>query len=205
MLVLSSPSGAGKTTIASRLLKRDTDLQLSISVTTRPRRPGEVDGKDYHFIDKAKFEEMVAAGDLLEHAHVHDNYYGTPRQKVYDALDQGQDMLFDIDWQGRRQLAEKEPSDIVSVFILPPSASELSRRLKNRAQDSEAVIARRMAKASEEMNQYFDYDYVIVNVDLDHSVDNVHAILQAERVRRARQVGLGVFVKSLQSDLQTPG
>ncbi len=203
MLVLSSPSGAGKTTIANRLLQRDDNLRLSVSVTTRPRRPGEVDGKDYHFIDTAKFETMVAAGELLEHALVHDNYYGTPRRQVAEALDSAGDMLFDIDWQGRRQLAEKEAADLVSVFILPPSAAELARRLKSRAQDSAQVIARRMAKASDEMNQYFDYDYVIVNVDLEHSVRRVHAILEAERFKRVRQVGVRDFVQTLQSDLKT--
>jgi guanylate kinase len=203
MLILSSPSGAGKTTIANRLLKRDRNLKLSISVTTRPRRPGEVDGQDYHFIDRARFDQLVGENALLEHAVVFDNCYGTPRQPVIESLDAGRDMLFDIDWQGRRQLAEKEPADLVSIFILPPSAAELARRLKSRAQDSAQVIARRMAKASDEMNQYFDYDYVVVNTDLDRSVDRVHAILEAERTKRVRQLGVGDFVRKLQSDLQT--
>jgi guanylate kinase len=198
MLVLSSPSGAGKTTIAQRLLKLDGNLNLSVSVTTRPRRPGEVDGKDYHFIDRPKFDTLVAENALLEHAVVFDNCYGTPRGPVFDILDRGGDMLFDIDWQGRRQLAEKEPADLVSVFILPPSAEELARRLKARAQDSAEVIARRMAKANDEMNQYFDYDYVIVNTDLDLSVARVHSILEAERLKRVRQLGIGDFVKRLQ-------
>jgi guanylate kinase len=205
MLVLSSPSGAGKTTIAHRLLKTDANLQLSISVTTRQRRPGEVDQKDYFFVDRPKFDQLVAEDALLEHAVVFDNCYGTPKAPVFANLERGQDVLFDIDWQGRRQLAEKEASDLVSVFILPPSAAELARRLKSRAQDSDEVIAKRMAKASNEMNQYFDYDYVIVNTDLEQSVSHVHAILEAERFKRTRQVGVGDFIKQLQTDLQTLG
>ena len=205
MLVLSSPSGAGKTTIAHRLLKTDQNLQLSISVTTRPRRPGEVDQKDYFFIDRPHFDRLVEHGELLEHAIVFDNCYGTPKAPVLATLEQGRDVLFDIDWQGRQQLAEKEAADLVSVFILPPSGPELARRLQNRAQDSADVIAKRMAKASNEMNHYLEYDYVIVNTDLDQSVAHVQAILEAERFKRTRQVGVHNFIHQLQNDLQTLG
>jgi guanylate kinase len=197
MLVLSSPSGAGKTTISRKLLERDGNLSMSISVTTRPRRPGEVDGNDYHFIDAAEFDRLVGAGALLEHAKVFGNYYGTPRTAVESALAEGRDVLFDIDWQGTQQLAEKAREDLVSVFILPPSTRELERRLKSRAQDSAAEVARRMAKAADEMSHWAEYDYIIVNHDIDSSTRRVQAILQAERLRRERQVGLAEFVKAL--------
>jgi len=197
MLVLSSPSGAGKTTISRKLLERDGNLEMSVSVTTRPRRPGEVDGQDYHFIDAAKFDRLVGAGALLEHAKVFGNYYGTPRAAVESALAEGRDVLFDIDWQGTQQLAEKAREDLVSVFILPPSTRELERRLKARAQDSAAEVSRRMAKAADEMSHWAEYDYIIVNHDIESSTRRVQAILQAERLRRERQVGLSEFVKSL--------
>ena len=194
MLVLSSPSGAGKTSISRALLERDDNLTLSVSVTTRPRRPGEVDGVDYYFVDKTEFELMVNRGDLLEHAKVFDHYYGTPREPVMKALEDGLDVLFDIDWQGTQQLDESARDDLVSVFILPPSTAELERRLHTRAQDSEAVIANRMAKAADEMTHWDAYDYVIVNVDLEKSVASAEAILRAERLRRFRQTGLSNFV-----------
>ena len=197
MLVLSSPSGAGKTTISRKLLERDGNLSMSISVTTRPRRPGEVDGKDYHFIDAAEFDRLVGAGALLEHAKVFGNYYGTPRAAVESALAEGRDVLFDIDWQGTQQLAETAREDLVSVFILPPSTRELERRLKARAQDSAAEVTRRMAKAADEMSHWAEYDYIIVNHDIESSTRRVQAILQAERLRRERQVGLSEFVKAL--------
>ena len=201
MLVLSSPSGAGKTTITRRLLDRDANLTISVSVTTRPRRPGEVDGRDYHFIDAARYDEMVAGGELLEHAHVFGHHYGTPRAAVENDLDAGRDVLFDIDWQGTQQLANSARQDLVSVFILPPSAGELERRLRARAQDSDEVIAGRMAKASDEMSHWAEYDYVVVNTDLDASVSMVQSILGAERVRRERQVGLFEFVERLRRGL----
>ena len=197
MLVLSSPSGAGKTTISRKLLERDGNLSMSISVTTRPRRPGEVDGNDYHFIDAAEFDRLVGESALLEHAKVFGNYYGTPRAAVEAALAEGRDVLFDIDWQGTQQLAEKAREDLVSVFILPPSTRELERRLKSRAQDSAAEVTRRMAKAADEMSHWAEYDYIIVNHDIDSSTRRVQAILQAERLRRERQVGLSEFVKAL--------
>jgi len=197
MLVLSSPSGAGKTTISRKLLERDGNLSMSVSVTTRPRRPGEVDGNDYYFIDAAEFDRLVGAGALLEHAKVFGNYYGTPRAAVESALAEGRDVLFDIDWQGTQQLEEKARADLVSVFILPPSTRELERRLHARAQDSAAEVARRMAKAADEMSHWAEYDYIIVNHDIESSTRRVQAILQAERLRRERQVGLSDFVKTL--------
>lgn len=198
MLVLSSPSGAGKTTISRRLLEVDPDITLSISVTTRPKRPGEVHGEHYVFVGPTEFNIMVNRGDLLEHAKVFDNYYGTPRAPVEKTLARGGDVLFDIEWQGTQQLAEKARDDLVSVFILPPSWRELERRLHNRAQDDPAVIARRMAKAADEMSHWAEYDYVIVNRDLDESIARVKAILDSERLKRRRQVGLAEFVKGLQ-------
>lgn len=197
MLVLSSPSGAGKTSISRKLLERDDNLSLSISVTTRPRRPGEVDGRDYYFIDKTEFELMVNRRELLEHAKVFDHYYGTPREPVMQALESGLDVLFDIDWQGTQQLDESARDDLVSVFILPPSTAELERRLHTRAQDTEAVIANRMAKAADEMTHWDAYDYVIVNAELEPSVQSAEAILRAERLRRFRQTGLSNFVNWL--------
>ncbi|HAE04152.1 MAG TPA: guanylate kinase, partial [Rhodospirillaceae bacterium] len=195
MLVLSSPSGAGKSTIARAILDSDPEIDMSVSVTTRPKRPGEVEGRDYIFIDRTEFDLMVNRGQLLEHAKVFDNYYGTPRAAVMDALAEGRDALFDIDWQGTQQLAESAIDDLVRVFILPPNSRELERRLNTRAQDSQAVIAARMAKASDEMSHYAEYDWVIVNHNLEESVEQVRAILCSERLKRKRQVGLGEFVK----------
>jgi guanylate kinase len=197
MLVLSSPSGAGKTSISREILRREPGLTMSVSATTRPKRPVETHGKDYFFVDKTEFGLMVNRGELLEHAKVFDNYYGTPRGFVEDKLGAGLDVLFDIDWQGTQQLKEKAATDLVSVFILPPSTQELERRLNARAQDPAHVVAARMAKASDEMSHWPEYDYILVNSDLDASVANVQAILKAERLRRDRQVGLGDFVKRL--------
>jgi guanylate kinase len=201
MLVLSSPSGAGKTTLSRMLLKADRGVELSISVTTRPRRRGEVHGRDYHFIERPRFETMAKTGDLLEWAEVFGNWYGTPRRPVEKALSEGRDVLFDIDWQGTQQLREKARNDLVSVFILPPTARELERRLKRRAQDSRDTIRSRMAKAADEMSHWAEYDYVIVNRDVDEAFDEVRAILAAERRKRERQVGLSEFVRALQSKL----
>ena len=199
MLVLSSPSGAGKTTLSRRLLEADSEISLSISVTTRAPRKGEVDGKDYSFVDLTDFNLLVNRDQLLEHAKVFGNYYGTPRLPVEKTLAEGRDVLFDIDWQGTQQLAEKAREDLVSIFILPPSWHELERRLFARAQDDPATINYRMAKASDEMSHWAEYDYVIVNRDLDQSVDAVRMILMAERLKRRRQTGLAEFVSGLQS------
>jgi guanylate kinase len=201
MLVLSSPSGAGKTTLSRRLLASDSNVEMSVSVTTRPPRPGEQEGRDYHFIDLARFETMAGQGDLLESAQVFDHRYGTPRAPVELALAQGRDVLFDIDWQGTQQLREKARGDVVSVFILPPSVGELERRLHTRAQDSDDVIRRRMMKSSDEMSHWAEYDYVIVNNDLDDAFVMVQAILTAERIRRQRQIGLSEFVRDLQAGI----
>ena len=201
MLVLSSPSGAGKTTIARRLLEMESNLHLSISVTTRQRRPGEVDGRDYHFIDIEAFRLMINREELLEHAKVFDHYYGTPRAAVENHLGQGQDILFDIDWQGTQQLRQRAESDLVSVFILPPDMRELEKRLHTRAQDSAEVVAKRMSKASDEISHWAEYDYVVVNDDMERCLANVHAILRAERLKRHRGQGLVEFVKSLREGL----
>jgi guanylate kinase len=201
MLVLSSPSGAGKTTLSRMLLRADRGVELSVSVTTRERRRGEIDGRDYHFIDRTRFDQMVEKGELLEWAEVFNHWYGTPRRPVYKALHSGRDVLFDIDWQGTQQLREKARSDLVSVFILPPTAKELERRLRRRAQDSKATIGARMAKAAGEMSHWPEYDYVVVNSDLSAAFAEVRAILAAERRRRERQIGLTTFVRSLQTDL----
>jgi guanylate kinase len=201
MLVLSSPSGAGKTTLSRMLLKADRAVELSVSVTTRPRRRGEVDGRDYHFIDRGRFEAMVKAQGLLEWAEVFGYWYGTPRRPVERALRSGRDVLFDIDWQGTQQLREKARHDLVSVFILPPTVTELERRLKQRAQDSRAVIGSRMSKAAGEMSHWPEYEYVIVNRDIDEAFAEVRAILAAERRKRERQIGLSDFVRGLQAKL----
>ena len=201
MLVLSSPSGAGKTTLSRLLLRSDRNVELSISVTTRPKRRGEINGRDYHFIDHARFDAMVAKGELLEWAEVFGHRYGTPRQPVTRALQVGRDVLFDIDWQGTQQLREKARTDLVSVFILPPTAKELERRLKRRAQDSKSVIGSRMAKAAGEMSHWPEYDYVIVNRDKRAAFAELRAILAAERLKRERQIGLSDFVRRLQAKL----
>ena len=201
LLVLSSPSGAGKTTLARRLIETDGEIAMSVSVTTRPPRPGEVDGKDYRFVDEKAFMRMRDAGELLEWARVFDNFYGTPRAPVEKTIAKGHDILFDIDWQGAQQLSEKMKHDVVRIFILPPSAAVLSERLKARAQDHEDVVKRRMAEASDEISHWPEYDYVIVNADLDASLSGIEAILTAERLRRDRLNGLSAFVREMQKTL----
>ena len=197
MLVLSSPSGAGKTTISRRLLGNDKDITLSVSHTTRAKRKGETDGKDYHFIDKDTFTQMRDEGAFLEWAVVFDNYYGTPRAPVELALRDGRDVLFDVDWQGAETLRKAAAGDVVSVFILPPSAEALEDRLKTRAEDSDEVVLRRMRGASNEIQHWHEYDYIVVNYDIDCSITAVRAILVAERLRRSRQIGLKEFVQGL--------
>ncbi len=201
MLVLSSPSGAGKTTLSRLLLERYLTIELSVSVTTRKPRPGEVDGKDYHFIDRARFDDMVAGGELLEWAEVFGNRYGTPRAPVERVLAAGRDVLFDIDWQGTQQLREKGRADLVSVFVLPPSIRDLEARLRTRAQDSDDVIHARMSKAADEMSHWAEYDYVVINRDVMRAFEDVCAILGAERLKRERLIGLSGFVRSLQGGL----
>ena len=194
MFVLSSPSGAGKTSIARRLLELEPELTLSVSVTTRPRRPSEVDGVDYRFIAPRAYDAMIAAGELLEHAVVYGHGYGTPRAAVEEALGAGLDVLFDIDWQGTQQLREVAHNDMVSVFILPPSMAELERRLRRRAEDSEAVVQQRLAQVAADVTHFAEYDYVLVNSDFEASVAQVRQILAAERLRSHRQSGLSEFV-----------
>ena len=201
MLVLSSPSGAGKTTLSRMLLTEEHNIMLSISVTTRARRPGEVHGRHYHFIDRKKFDQMVKAGELLEYAEVFGNFYGTPRPPVEKALKHGRDVLFDVDWQGTKQLRKHARADLVSVFILPPSSGELARRLHTRAQDDKRVIRARMAKAGDEMSHWAEYDYVLINRDLDRAFNDVRAILHAERLKRERQPSLTAFVRGLQKNI----
>jgi guanylate kinase len=197
LLVLSSPSGAGKTTLARRLLKDDADIQMSVSVTTRKPRRGEVDGLDYVFIDKPEFERLKKRRKLLEWAEVFGQYYATPKAPVVDALQAGRDVLFDVDWQGARQLKKRLPRDVVRVFILPPDGKALERRLRARNQDTESVVAHRMAAAAREIEHWSEYDYVLVNDDVEHSCANLRAVLAAERLRRERQSGLGEFVSDL--------
>lgn len=199
MLVLSSPSGAGKTTLSRKLLELDPGIELSVSVTTRPMRAGEVAGRDYHFIDRTRFDQMVGRGELLESALVFDHCYGTPKAPVEAALGSGRDVLFDIDWQGTQQLRERAGQDLVSVFVLPPSVPELERRLKTRALDPDDVIRRRMAKAAGEMSHWAEYDYVVINRDIEQAFRDVCAILAAERLKRDRQTGLSGFVRTLQA------
>jgi guanylate kinase len=199
LLVFSSPSGAGKTTIARRLVEQDPSLALSVSVTTRPPRPGEIDGRDYWFIDQAHFDVMVAQGELLEHARVFGHCYGTPRRPIEEALDKGHDVVGDLDWQGTQQLAAKVRQDLVAVFVLPPSLTALEERLRARAQDTDPVVAGRMAKSAQEIGHWDEYDYVIVNDRIEDSVAKAQAIVSAERLRRTRQTGLSRFVDSLRA------
>src|SRR6266545_306133 len=202
MFVLSSPSGAGKTTLSRLLMERMGGLRMSVSATTRPMRPGEVEGRDYMFVGHARFEQMVKRQELLEWATVFDNRYGTPRAPVEAALAAGQDVLFDIDWQGRQQLREKARADVVSVFILPPSAADLKKRLHSRAQDSADVIRARMSRASHEMSHWAEYDYIVINHEVDEAFAEVQSILKAERLKRERRTGLTTFVRELQRQLE---
>ncbi len=201
LLVLSSPSGAGKTTIARRLVELEGErLQMSVSHTTRPRRPDEIEGRDYRFVDEAEFERLEAGGAFIESAEVFGHRYGSARAPIERVLEEGRDVIFDIDWQGTQQLARAMPRDLVRVFILPPSLAALEERLERRAQDSPAVVARRMARAADEMAHYGEYDYVVVNADLERSVRAVRAVLRAERLRRERQRGLEGFIDRLTAD-----
>lgn len=202
MFVLSSPSGAGKTTLSRMLIAETPDLKMSVSATTRPMRPGEVDGKDYFFVEQKRFEQMVSDGELLEWATVFNNRYGTPRAPVEAALSAGQDVLFDIDWQGTQQLRSRSPNDVVSVFILPPSAIALEQRLHTRAQDSDEVIRGRMKKAGDEMSHFDAYDYIVVNDNIGVAFESVKSILRAEQLKRERQVGLAGFVSELRRQLE---
>lgn len=199
MLVLSSPSGAGKSTIARAILEQEDDLFMSVSLTTRPPRPGEQDGRDYYFVSEGEYQNRLDQDDLLEHAEVFGNFYGTPRSLVEKHLSAGEDVLFDIDWQGTQQLGEAAREDLVSIFILPPSYEELEKRLTGRGQDSEDVVRTRMSKAADEMSHWPEYDYVIVNDVIEESIHNVQAILKAERLRRVRRLGLVEFVNSIRS------
>lgn len=207
MLVLSSPSGAGKTTLTRNLLERENidypgKLTLSISATTRQKRPSEIEGTHYHFVSKARFEAMRDHGELLEWAEVHGNYYGTPREPVERALSEGRDVLFDIDWQGTRQLLEKMRDDVVTVFVLPPTAQDLKSRLVRRAEDSEAVIAQRLRNAAEEFQHWNEYDYILVNRDLQKSFERLRSILTAERLKRVKMPNLKDFVDKLLAELK---
>jgi guanylate kinase len=202
MLVLSSPSGAGKTTLTRNLLEQEENVALSISVTTRARRPSEIEGRHYFFVSKHQFEVMRGAGDLLEWAEVHGNYYGTPREPVEKALVAGRDVLFDIDWQGTQQLYEKMREDVVSIFVLPPSADELKARLERRAEDSATIIAQRLRNAIEEISHWREFDYVLVNRDLDRSFSRLRAILTAERLKRVQPPDIEYFVDRLLADLK---
>jgi len=201
LLVLSSPSGAGKTTLARRLIECDNSISLSVSVTTRPPRPGEVNGRDYNFVDAATFAQMRDEGELLEWARVFDHAYGTPRAPIEAAIAEGRDVLFDIDWQGAQQLSEKMKHDVVRVFVLPPSHDVLEERLRARAQDAEDVVKRRMADASAEISHWPEYDYVIVNANIENSLKGLQAILSAERLKRERLDGLTAFVRDMQKAL----
>jgi guanylate kinase len=203
MMVLASPSGAGKSSISRAIFEQDPNISLSVSVTTRARRTDEIDGKHYHFIDVAEFKRMQAAGELLESAEVHSNFYGTPRARVEEKLSAGRDILFDIDYQGTLQLLEKVPDDMVTIFILPPSIAELRKRLERRAQDSKGTIEKRLKNARIEMEHYGEYDYVIVNRDLEESVQKVRTILAAARLERTRYKGLPSFVRRLQKQIDS--
>ncbi len=200
LLILSSPSGAGKSTLSRRLMAWDQDLSFSVSATTRSPRTGELDGREYYFKTRAAFQAMVKDGQMLEHAEVFGNFYGSPRGPVEDAMTQGRDTLFDIDWQGGQQIKQAMRGDVVSIFILPPSIAELESRLRGRAQDSEQVIAQRMAKSQAEISHWMEYDYVIVNRDLDTAFGELVTILQAERLRRDRQPHLADFVRGLNQE-----
>lgn len=197
MFVLSSPSGAGKTTLSRLLLEQDDNLTMSVSATTREKRSNEVEGRDYYFVDEKTFGKMIENNELLECAVVFGCHYGTPEKKVMESIEAGKDVLFDIDWQGTESLLKRCRQDVVSVFILPPSIEELERRLKNRAQDSAEVVASRMAKANDEISHWCLYDYVLINDSLEQTLEDIHAILKAERVKRERQYGLIDFVKQL--------
>lgn len=203
LIILSSPSGAGKTTLARRLLSADPAVTFSVSATTRQPRPGEVDGREYHFVSRADFEAMVARGELLEHAEVFGNLYGSPRAPIETAIAEGRDTLFDIDWQGGQQIRNSSLGrEVVSIFILPPSMAELERRLRSRGQDSAEVIAGRMARAVDEISHWAEYDYVLVNRDLDVTDAQVHQIVEVERLRRERQPLLNGFVRGLSHEFQ---
>ena len=197
LFVISSPSGAGKTSLGKRLLANHPDIMLSVSATTRTPRPGEKDGVDYYFLEEEEFKRRAREGYFYEWAKVHGYRYGTPKEPVLHTLDEGRDVLLDIDWQGAQQLGQKAEKDLVRVFVLPPSRSELERRLKERAQDSAEVVARRMKEANNEISRYSDYDYVLINDDVDKALSQLHAILAAERVKRQRQTGLVEFVRHL--------
>ena len=197
LLILASPSGAGKTTLSRAILERDAGIELSVSVTTRPPRPGEVDGEDYTFIEEPAFQRMIDERSLLEHARVFGNYYGTPRDAVERAVAAGRDVLFDVDWQGTQQLKENAREDVASIFVLPPSMAALEDRLRRRAQDSDDEVARRMSEAEAEMSHWAEYDYVIVNREIEESVGAVQTILAAERLRRERQVGLADLIGAM--------
>lgn len=201
MFVLSSPSGAGKTTLTRLLVQKEENIDLSISVTTRPRRPSEVDGVHYHFLTREEFEKMRDAGELLEWAEVHGNYYGTPAKPVEKALAKGKDVLFDIDYQGTRQLYKKAASDVVSIFVLPPSITEMKKRIRRRATEDDAAIRKRLETAKQELKRWGEYDYVVINDDLDAAFADIHAILSAERMKRVRRTGVVAFAKKLQSKL----
>lgn len=201
MFVLSSPSGAGKTTLTRLLVQKEENIDLSISVTTRPRRPSEVDGVHYHFLTREEFEKMRDAGELLEWAEVHGNYYGTPAKPVEKALAKGKDVLFDIDYQGTRQLYKKAASDVVSIFVLPPSITEMKKRIRRRATEDNAAIRKRLETAKQELKRWGEYDYVVINDDLDAAFADIHAILSAERMKRVRRTGVVAFAKKLQSKL----
>lgn len=202
MFVLSSPSGAGKTTLSRMLVAETPELEMSVSATTRSMRPGEIEGRDYYFVDRSKFDAMIAADEFLEWANVFDNRYGTPRAAVETALAAGRDVLFDIDWQGTQQLRSRAPNDVVSVFILPPSVQALEHRLHTRAQDSDEVIRGRMRKAGDEMSRFDAYDYIVVNDNIGMAFESVRAILRAEQLKRARQVGLDAFVQRMRQELE---
>ncbi len=203
LLIISSPSGAGKSTLSRRLMEWDPTIRFSVSATTRPPRPGEVDGRDYRFLDREEFQRMVAAGEMLEHAEVFGHFYGSPRKPVEEAMAEGRDTLFDIDWQGGQQIRNSSlGKDVVSIFILPPSIAELERRLRARGQDSEEVIAGRMAKSQAEISHWAEYDYVLVNDDLDETAQKLQTIVAAERMRRDRQPWLNPFVRALNQEFE---